>query len=86
MSEKVVFVDRRGTDCGKWDDLTPKFGEEGLIAMWVADMDFKVPQSVIDAEKKYLEMGAFGYYRARDSYYNAFIAWEKKYQCKLQTQ
>ena len=79
MSEKVVFVDRRGTDCGKWDDLTPKFGEEGLTAMWVADMDFKVPQAVIDAEKQYLDMGAFGYYRARDSYFDAFIEWEKKY-------
>ncbi len=44
--------------------------------MWVADMDFKVPQAVIDAEKQYLDMGAFGYYR-RDSYFDAFIEWEK---------
>lgn len=36
----IQYVDRRGTDCNKWDGQQNMFGEEGLHAMWVADMDF----------------------------------------------
>ena len=32
----LEYIDRRGTDCEKWDEQTPSFGEEGLHAMWVA--------------------------------------------------
>ena len=32
---------RFGTNCLKWDGLKSRFGNENLIAMWVADMDFK---------------------------------------------
>ena len=38
---------RFGTNCLKWDGLKSRFGNENLIAMWVADMDFKAPQPVI---------------------------------------
>ena len=43
----IQYVDRRGTDCNKWDGQQNMFGEEGLHAMWVADMDFKVADCVI---------------------------------------
>lgn len=75
----VSYVDRRGTNCSKWDSQTDMFGEEGLHAMWVADMDFQVPDCVRDALKHYVEHGVFGYYRIPDSYYESFINWEKKY-------
>ena len=39
----MEYVDRRGTQCEKWDALPQKFGEDGLLAMWVADMDFACP-------------------------------------------
>ena len=32
--EKLVYVDRRNTNCNKWDGQTGMFGEEGLHAMW----------------------------------------------------
>lgn len=38
--EKYV-TDRHGTDSVKWDGLKDKFGEDDLLAMWVADMEFK---------------------------------------------
>ena len=44
----VVFVDRRNTDCGKWDGLKDTYGRGGLQAMWVADMDFKAPECVLN--------------------------------------
>jgi len=47
--------------------------------MWVADMDFRVPECVTDALKKYMDMGAYGYYVPPASYYDSFIEWERKY-------
>ena len=41
--EELIYVDRRNSNCNKWDGQTAMFGEEGLHAMWVADMDFKIP-------------------------------------------
>ncbi len=75
----VTYVDRRNTNCSKWDAQTENFGEEGLHAMWVADMDFQVPACVTDALAEYVKEGVFGYYTAPDSYYNAFINWEKEH-------
>jgi len=76
---KVNYVDRRGTNCNKWDGQTQMFGEEGLHAMWVADMDFQTPSCVTEALEKYVQQGVFGYYRIPDSYYDSFINWEKTY-------
>ena len=49
--EKLIYVDRRNTNCNKWDGQYKMFGEEGLHAMWVADMDFRVPECVVEALK-----------------------------------
>ena len=51
--EKLVYVDRRNTNCNKWDGQQKMFGEEGLHAMWVADMDFRVPECVVSALREY---------------------------------
>ena len=75
----LEYVDRRGTNCNKWDGQTKMFGEEGLHAMWVADMDFKVATCIQDALKEYVETGVFGYMRVPDSYYDACIKWEYKH-------
>ena len=73
----LEYIDRRGTDCFKWDAQTASFGEEGLLALWVADMDFKVDSHITDALHRYVDLGVPGYYAVRDSYYNSFISWEK---------
>lgn len=46
--------------------------------MWVADMDFRVPECVVDALKEYVELGVYGYYKIPDAYYETFINWEKE--------
>lgn len=51
----MEYVDRRGTQCEKWDALPQKFGEDGLLAMWVADMDFACPACVKQALHEYIE-------------------------------
>ena len=77
--EKLVYVDRRNTNCNKWDGQQKMFGEEGLHAMWVADMDFRVPECVINALREYVESGVYGYYKIPDAYYQAFIDWEREH-------
>ena len=44
MDEPILYVDRKGTHCEKWDGLGDRFGREDLLALWVADMDIRVPQ------------------------------------------
>lgn len=77
--EELKYVNRRNTNCGKWDGLSYMFGREDLIAMWVADMDFQAPECVKEAMMHYVEQGVFGYYAVPPTYFNAFIEWEKKH-------
>ncbi len=76
---QVTYKDRLGTDCSKWDGCEEKFGDKNLLPLWVADMDFEAPSCVKEALRKYVDFGVFGYYRVPDSYYEAFINWEKTY-------
>jgi len=50
------FIDRSGTCSAKWQ----RYGE-GVIPLWVADMDFRAPEPVIDALRARVEHGIFGY-------------------------
>jgi cystathionine beta-lyase len=50
------IVERRNTKSIKWDSV-----ERDILPMWVADMDFEVPESVIQAVKKRAEHGVYGY-------------------------
>ncbi len=74
MSQKYDFdtpVTRRGTHSYKWD-ITP---EDDVLPFWVADMDFPTAPAIIDALKKRVEHGVFGYTLVPDSYYDAIINW-----------
>lgn len=76
---QVIYKDRLGTDCNKWDGCEEKFGDEHLLPLWVADMDFEAPSCVKQALKEYVDFGVFGYYQIPNRYYEAFINWEKTY-------
>lgn len=73
----LEYVNRTGTDCSKWDGLKQTFGADGLLPLWVADMDFKVDKHIRDAIASYMDTGIFGYNIVPDSYYEAFIDWER---------
>ncbi|MDO4175998.1 MAG: PatB family C-S lyase [Bacillota bacterium] len=74
----VKYVERKNTSCLKWDGLQEHFSSGNLLPLWVADMDFSTPDCVQEALKKYIGIGAYGYYATSDAYYNAFISWQKK--------
>ncbi|MFT6022143.1 MAG: cystathionine beta-lyase [Ascidiaceihabitans sp.] len=70
------IIDRRGSHCVKWDMMEQLYGvptDTGL-AMWVADMDFKPPQCVLDAVQGQVDHGVMGYF-GDDSKYKAAISW-----------
>lgn len=71
-----TVVDRRGTACVKWDapNGTPVPPGE-VIPMWVADMDFRTAPCIVEALRKRVEHGVFGYTLVPDSYYEAVISW-----------
>ncbi|NEU30023.1 pyridoxal phosphate-dependent aminotransferase [bacterium LRH843] len=54
-------INRKKTNSLKWDMLKERYGKEDLVPMWVADMDFRAPQAVLDALQEKVEHGIFGY-------------------------
>jgi cystathionine beta-lyase len=74
------IIDRTQTESYKWnsDALKEMFGEDGILPFWVADMDFKVAEPIIEALRKRVEHGIYGYSVRPDSYYQAIINWTKR--------
>lgn len=68
-------IDRKGTKCLKWD-LYPKiFKHDDLLPLWIADMDFRAPDFVIEALRKRLEHEVLGYTGYCDCWYKAIEGW-----------
>ena len=76
MYDFDTIIPRRGTDSIKWDARPPFDADtEGVIPLWVADMDFKAAPFIIDVLRKRVEHGVFGYVCVPDSYYEAVCRW-----------
>jgi cystathionine beta-lyase len=72
------FINRENTACEKWDSRREIFGTNDVIPMWVADMDFRTPDFIVDALKNRLTHEVFGYCSKPDSYYTSIINWVKQ--------
>lgn len=71
------IIDRSNTYSAKNDEMMTKFGRDDLIPMWIADMDFKAAQPIIDALKNRVEEGIWGYTSRPDSYFETIKEWQK---------
>ena len=70
-----TIINRRGTDCVKYD-CAAQFGiPEDALPMWVADMDFAAPQSVLQALHDRVDHGIFGYPGVQADYAEAVRSW-----------
>ena len=77
------FVERRGTNCVKWDESP----SDDVIPLWVADMDFKVAPAIQEALQQRVAHGVFGYNIVPESYYEAVISWfHRRHQWEIQRQ
>ena len=63
------IIDRRNTESIKWQ----VYGED-VLPMWVADMDFRSPEPVIEALHERVEHGIFGYGCAPEGLFEAIVA------------
>ncbi len=88
MSDKKInfdeIVDRRRTDSIKYDFAKQRGMPEDVMPLWVADMDFKVSDQIIEAIQKRTSHGIFGYTEVGDGYFEALQGWmEKKYHWNI---
>ncbi|WP_134701617.1 MalY/PatB family protein [Ammoniphilus sp. YIM 78166] len=72
------MIERRNTASYKWDQVERLFGDPAILPMWVADMDFAAPPSVLEAIKKRVDHGVLGYTIRPQSYYDAIMGWLKR--------
>ena len=68
------YVERRNTNCIKWDVQAA----HGEIPMAIADMDFKGDERITESLVKKMAHGAYGYTVIPDDYYQAMIAFNKR--------
>lgn len=68
-------IDRAGTQSLKYDGRIATFGSDHVQPMWVADMDFAVPEAITQALQARLAHPILGYSMAPDSLYQALIDW-----------
>lgn len=67
-------VDRHATGSYKWDSS----GDREVIPLWVADMDFRTAPAIIEALRKRVDHGVFGYVKVPDEYYEALTGWNMR--------
>lgn len=68
-------IDRLGTASEKWEGMGPIYGRDDLLPMWVADMDFAVPDVVATALAERAAHPVYGYTVYSGSVYAAVEGW-----------
>ena len=68
------ITQRRGSNSYKWDMAT----DVDILPMWVADMDFCTAPAIIEALRRRVEQGIFGYTKVPQAYYDATISWYRR--------
>lgn len=72
------IIERKGSNCVKHDGMRRFYGTNELLPMWVADMDFRSPDFVMEAIRKRSEHEVLGYAVPGNSYIEAVVDWFKK--------
>ncbi len=70
-----TLIDRRGTNSLKHDFAAERGYPADVIPLWVADMDFRAPEPVLEALRKAVEHGIFGYSEVKGDYADAVAGW-----------
>lgn len=76
--EKINFnivVNRKNTNCLKYDFAVRRGRPENVLPLWVADMDFKVAPEITQVIEKRVAHGIFGYSEVKEEYFEAVAAW-----------
>lgn len=78
-------IDRRGTNCLKYDFAKERGVREDALPLWIADMDFQTAPEIISRVHCAVEHGIFGYTECKESYFNAIYKWyDEKFNWQVQ--
>ncbi len=70
-------IERRNTDSLKYDFAVKRGKPADVLPLWVADMDFKTSDKILEAIHRRVDHGIFGYTESGDSYFEAVAEWMK---------
>lgn len=73
------IINRRGTDCLKYDFAVRRGMPEDVLPLWVADMDFKTTSYVEDAVIERTKHGIFGYSESGEEYFKEVAGWMRRH-------
>ncbi len=73
-------IERRNSGCYKYDYAGAYFGTDKILPMWVADMDFRTPDFIMEAIRERARHEILGYSVKPDSFFSAIIDWYGKRQ------
>lgn len=77
-------IDRRGTNCIKFDAMDKFLGYNAKYPMWIADMDFETPKFIVDAMQKRLQHEVFGYTIRGEEFFKSTANWfERRHGWKI---
>ena len=66
MGYDFSFIDRKGTDCLKFDFTRERGHRDDCLSYWVADMDFKTAPEILESVHERVNHGIFGYTNIKD--------------------
>ena len=73
------LVERRGSDCLKYDFAAERGMPEDVLSLWVADMDFRTAPCITERIQKDAAFGIFGYTDSKDDYFQTLSKWYDTY-------
>ena len=71
-------IDRKNTNCLKYDFAVERHRPADVLPLWVADMDFKTASPILDVIKETANHGIFGYTESKQDYVDAVTGWFKR--------
>ena len=74
-----TVIDRKNTNCLKYDFAMKRGKPENILPLWVADMDFRISSYIQEALAHQVEHGIFGYSDTKESYFNAVSSWMERH-------
>ena len=73
------IINRKNTDCLKYDFAVKRGMPADVLPLWVADMDFETSSYIEDALVERVKMGIYGYSDAQTPYFEAVAGWMKRH-------
>ncbi|MDO4311615.1 MAG: MalY/PatB family protein [Eubacteriales bacterium] len=84
MFDFDTTIERRGTDCLKYDFARERGMPEDVLPLWVADMDFATAPVILEKLEQRVRHGIFGYSEGKEGYFRALESWyERRFDWKV---